>query len=227
MAPPPPRSARTRPCRAGGSRWPPGWRAGSVPWRTAPSPRRAVGIRQPALQRGADQRNRRGRDRRPTGNRGRALHRVRPRGVAQAPRPDRDRARGRPPRDSPWGNAPKAISVRDQRTRWGSASRLGGSPSRGGSSSTAGSLETVVIHRLAHLRVFGHGPRFWAFVASRRPDTPSGVAGCATSMELTGPWRTSRRTSPEASASSPDHRRPSSAQWDVRMVFTNVRPPSA
>jgi predicted metal-dependent hydrolase len=31
-------------------------------------------------------------------------------------------------------------------------------------------LETVVIHELAHLRVFGHGPRFWALVASRRPD---------------------------------------------------------
>jgi predicted metal-dependent hydrolase len=31
-------------------------------------------------------------------------------------------------------------------------------------------LETVVIHELAHLRVFGHGPRFWSLVASRRPD---------------------------------------------------------
>jgi hypothetical protein len=28
----------------------------------------------------------------------------------------------------------------------------------------------VVVHELAHLRVFGHGPRFWALVASRRPD---------------------------------------------------------
>jgi hypothetical protein len=31
------------------------------------------------------------------------------------------------------------------------------------------SLETVVVHELAHLRVFGHGPRFWALVAARRP----------------------------------------------------------
>jgi predicted metal-dependent hydrolase len=31
------------------------------------------------------------------------------------------------------------------------------------------SLETVVVHELAHLRVFGHGPAFWALVASRRP----------------------------------------------------------
>lgn len=67
--------------------------------------------------------------------------------------------------------APTAISVRDQRTRWGSASRQGRlafswrlilAPPE--------ALETVVIHELAHLRVFGHGPRFWAVVASRRPD---------------------------------------------------------
>lgn len=31
-------------------------------------------------------------------------------------------------------------------------------------------LETVVVHELAHLRVFGHGPAFWRVVASRRPD---------------------------------------------------------
>ncbi|HKB28740.1 MAG TPA: SprT family zinc-dependent metalloprotease [Candidatus Limnocylindrales bacterium] len=66
---------------------------------------------------------------------------------------------------------PVAVSIRDQRTRWGSASRQGRlafswrlvlAPPEG--------LETVVIHELAHLRVFGHGPRFWALVASRRPD---------------------------------------------------------
>ena len=67
--------------------------------------------------------------------------------------------------------SPRAISVRDQRTRWGSASRQGRlafswrlvlAPPE--------ALETVVIHELAHLRIFGHGPRFWALVASRRPD---------------------------------------------------------
>jgi predicted metal-dependent hydrolase len=66
---------------------------------------------------------------------------------------------------------PAAVSLRDQRTRWGSASRqcrlafswrLVLAPPE--------ALETVVIHELAHLRVFGHGPRFWAIVASRRPD---------------------------------------------------------
>ena len=67
--------------------------------------------------------------------------------------------------------SPGAVSVRDQRTRWGSASRQGRlafswrlilAPPE--------ALETVVIHELAHLRVFGHGPRFWTLVASRRPD---------------------------------------------------------
>ncbi len=66
---------------------------------------------------------------------------------------------------------PVAISLRDPRTRWGSASRerrlsfswrLVLAPPE--------ALETVVIHELAHLRVFGHGPGFWAVVASRRPD---------------------------------------------------------
>jgi hypothetical protein len=66
---------------------------------------------------------------------------------------------------------PVAVTIRDQRTRWGSASRHGRlafswrlilAPPE--------ALETVVVHELAHLRVFGHGPRFWAVVASRRPD---------------------------------------------------------
>ena len=69
------------------------------------------------------------------------------------------------------GVTPAAVTVRDQRTRWGSASRAGRlafswrlilAPPE--------ALETVVIHELAHLRVFGHGPKFWDVVASRRPD---------------------------------------------------------
>jgi predicted metal-dependent hydrolase len=69
------------------------------------------------------------------------------------------------------GVSPGATSIRDQRTRWGSASRQGRlafswrlilAPPE--------ALETVVIHELAHLRVFGHGPAFWTLVAERRPD---------------------------------------------------------
>jgi len=67
--------------------------------------------------------------------------------------------------------APAAVTIRDARTRWGSCSRarrlsfswrLVLAPPE--------ALETVVVHELAHLRVFGHGPGFWAIVASRRPD---------------------------------------------------------
>jgi predicted metal-dependent hydrolase len=72
---------------------------------------------------------------------------------------------------SALGVSPTGLSIRDQRTRWGSASRQGRlafswrlilAPPE--------ALETVVIHELAHLRVFDHGPRFWEVVASRRPD---------------------------------------------------------
>jgi predicted metal-dependent hydrolase len=66
---------------------------------------------------------------------------------------------------------PRTVALRDPRSRWGSASREGRlmfnwrlvlAPPE--------ALETVVVHELAHLRLFGHGPRFWAVVASRRPD---------------------------------------------------------
>ena len=69
------------------------------------------------------------------------------------------------------GVTPGRVSIRDPRTRWGSASRSGRlafswrlvlAPPE--------ALETVVVHELAHLLVFGHGPGFWAVVASRIPD---------------------------------------------------------
>lgn len=66
---------------------------------------------------------------------------------------------------------PTAVSVRDQRSRWGSASRHGRlSFSWRLVLAPPEALETVIVHELAHLRVFGHGPAFWALVASRRPD---------------------------------------------------------
>jgi predicted metal-dependent hydrolase len=69
------------------------------------------------------------------------------------------------------GVTPAAVTLRDPRTRGGSASRT-----RRLSFSwrlilaPPEALETVVVHELAHLRVFGHGPSFWALVASRLPD---------------------------------------------------------
>jgi predicted metal-dependent hydrolase len=71
----------------------------------------------------------------------------------------------------PLGVTPTAVAVRDTRSRWGSASRQGrimiawrlvlAPPAV---------LETVVVHELSHLRVFGHGPQFWDLVATRIPD---------------------------------------------------------
>ncbi len=69
------------------------------------------------------------------------------------------------------GVAPAAVSLRDPRTRWGSATLTGRlSFSWRLVLAPPEALETVVIHELAHLRAFGHGPEFWAIVASRRPD---------------------------------------------------------
>ena len=69
------------------------------------------------------------------------------------------------------GVAPARISIRDARSRWGSASRKGTlSFSWRLILAPPEALETVVIHELAHLQVFGHGPRFWDIVARRRPD---------------------------------------------------------
>lgn len=69
------------------------------------------------------------------------------------------------------GVKPGRITLRDTRSRWGSASRKGSiSLSWRLILAPPEALETVVIHELAHLREFGHGPRFWALVASRRPD---------------------------------------------------------
>lgn len=66
---------------------------------------------------------------------------------------------------------PVEVGIRDPRTRWGSASRAGRlSFSWRLVLAPPEALETVVVHELAHLRVFGHGPRFWSVVASRRPD---------------------------------------------------------
>ena len=66
---------------------------------------------------------------------------------------------------------PGGVTLRDPRTRWGSASRSGRlSFSWRLLLAPPEALDTVVIHELAHLRVFGHGPKFWALVASRRAD---------------------------------------------------------
>ena len=102
------------------------------------------------------------------------------------------------------GVSPALIDIRDPRSRWGSASREGRlmfswrlvlAPPE--------ALETVVVHELAHLRVFGHGPRFWALVASRRPDHIVWRRWLRThSLELHGALETSTSDRPAAATGS-------------------------
>lgn len=69
------------------------------------------------------------------------------------------------------GVSPVAVSIRDQRTRWGSASRSGRlSFSWRLVLTPPAVLDYVVVHELAHLAVFGHTPAFWALVRSASPD---------------------------------------------------------
>jgi predicted metal-dependent hydrolase len=69
------------------------------------------------------------------------------------------------------GVAPSGIAIRDARTRWGSASRKGLlSLSWRLVLAPPEALESVVIHELVHLRVFGHGPRFQALMAVHAPE---------------------------------------------------------
>ena len=72
------------------------------------------------------------------------------------------------------GVAPKALAVRDQRTRWGSCS------SRGTLSfswrlllAPAWVLDDVVCHELCHLRVANHAHAFWSLFARYRPGEDS------------------------------------------------------
>lgn len=63
------------------------------------------------------------------------------------------------------------LSIRDQRTRWGSCSRSGAlsfnwrlllAPEQ--------VLDYVIWHEVCHLRVMDHSPRFWSLVADHCPD---------------------------------------------------------
>ena len=68
---------------------------------------------------------------------------------------------------------PGRISIRDQRSRWASASA-------GGALAFSWRLvltppfvlDSVVVHELAHLRIRNHSKRFWALVDRHAPRTP-------------------------------------------------------
>jgi predicted metal-dependent hydrolase len=65
-----------------------------------------------------------------------------------------------------------SVAIRDQRTRWGSASRRGTlSFSWRLVLAPPEILDYVVVHELAHLRVAGHGRAFWSLVDRHSPNS--------------------------------------------------------
>jgi predicted metal-dependent hydrolase len=70
------------------------------------------------------------------------------------------------------GVRPTSIAVRDQQTRWGSASKQGSlSFSWRLILAPAFVLDSVVVHELAHLRHANHGAAFWALARTHAPRT--------------------------------------------------------
>jgi hypothetical protein len=68
------------------------------------------------------------------------------------------------------GVQPGRLSVRDQRTRWGSCSRTGTlSFSWRLALAPPEVLEYVVVHELCHLHEHSHRPRFWRLVERHWP----------------------------------------------------------
>ncbi len=70
-----------------------------------------------------------------------------------------------------FGVRPASIAIRDTVSRWGSCSRAGAlSFSWRLVMAPPAVLDAVAAHEVCHLRVFGHGPRFWALLETRVPD---------------------------------------------------------
>jgi predicted metal-dependent hydrolase len=71
------------------------------------------------------------------------------------------------------GVRPGRLTIRDQSSRWASASRDGALSFNWRLLLAPPSvLDAVVVHELAHLRIRGHSRAFWALVERYAPQTP-------------------------------------------------------
>jgi predicted metal-dependent hydrolase len=69
------------------------------------------------------------------------------------------------------GVVPRSVTIRDTTSRWGSCSRRGAlSFSWRLILAPPAALDAVAAHELCHLRIFGHGPAFWALLDTRVAD---------------------------------------------------------
>lgn len=70
-----------------------------------------------------------------------------------------------------YGVTVAGVSIRDQKSRWGSCSRDGRLAFNWRIATLPERLaDYVVVHELCHLLEFNHSPRFWAQVARTLPD---------------------------------------------------------
>ena len=70
-----------------------------------------------------------------------------------------------------YGFKYKRVSIRDQRTRWGSCSLTGNlNFSYRVLELSPAAADYIIVHELCHLKEFNHSVRFWALVAQTIPD---------------------------------------------------------
>lgn len=69
------------------------------------------------------------------------------------------------------GVQPKRVAIRDQRSRWGSASSLGNLNFNWRITAMPEEIfDYIIIHELAHLREMNHSLKFWRIVAEHAPN---------------------------------------------------------
>lgn len=83
----------------------------------------------------------------------------------------------------------RRVTVRDQKTRWGSCSRRGTISLNWRLIQMPASVrDYIILHELAHLRHMNHSRRFWVEVERLCPDYPAAKCWLKQHRELLGSW---------------------------------------